>query len=91
MTEVSDSSQEPLTAPSEARWLILPSLPTTRLSRSSSLAIRSLSSMTSLKVSATLPATPVQSSGRRTEKSPFFKAVKAVSKAVVSIPWVGGS
>ena len=42
--------------------------------------------MTSLKVSATLPATPVQSSGSRTVKSPFFKAVRAVNKAVVSIP-----
>ena len=68
-----DSAQEPLTSPSEARWVILPSLPTTRLSRSSSLAMRSFSSTTSLKVSATLPATPVQSTGRRTEKSPFFK------------------
>ena len=66
--------------------MILPSLPTTRLIRSSSSAIRSLSSTTSLKVSATLPATPVQSSGRRTEKSPFFKAVKAVKRAVVSMP-----
>ncbi len=91
LTEVSASSQEPLTAPSEARWLILPSLPTTRLIRSSSLAIRSLSSMTSLNVSATFPATPVQSSGRRTVKSPFFNAVKAVNKAAVSIPCVGGS
>ena len=39
----------------------LPSLPTTRLSRSSSSAMRSFSSTTSLKASATLPATPVQS------------------------------
>src|SRR5262249_43940154 len=49
-------------------------------------AMRSFSSTASLKVSATLPATPVHSTGRRTEKSPFFKAVRAVSKTVVSSP-----
>src|SRR5262249_55937561 len=41
-------------------------------------------STTSLNVSATLPATPTQSAGKRTEKSPFFKAVRAVSMEVVS-------
>ncbi len=87
-TEVIDASHEPLTAPSEARSLIFPSLPTTRLMRSSSLAMRSLSSITSLNVSATLPATPVQSSGKRAEKFPFFRAVSAVRRAVVVVSLV---
>ncbi len=91
LTESSDCSHDPLTAPSVARSLIRPSLPTTRLIRSSSLAMRSLSSITSLKVSATLPARPVHSSGSRTEKSPFLRAVSAESRYLVSIPWVTGS
>ncbi len=82
LTEISAASHEPLTDPSEARWSILPSLPTTRLIRSSSLAMRSLSSITSLNVSATLPATPVQSSGSRAEKSPFFSAIRAPSRVL---------
>ena len=53
--------------------MILPSLPTTRLIRSSSLAIRSLSSMTSLKVSATFPARPVQSSGKPDGEVPLLQ------------------
>ena len=39
LTEATDSAHEPLTSPMEARWLIFPSLPTTRLIRSSSFAI----------------------------------------------------
>src|SRR3954470_12257295 len=45
--------------------------------RSSSRVIRSFELITSLKVSAIFPATPVQSTGRRTEKSPLLKATRA--------------
>ena len=51
------------------------SLPTTRLSRSSSRAIRWFCSMTSFSVSAIFPAMPVHSNGRRAEKSPFLNDV----------------
>ena len=40
--------------------------------------------MMSFRVSAILPDTPVQSSGMRTEKSPFFKAIKVVSSSLTS-------
>src|SRR5258706_16012090 len=62
--------------------MIFPSLPTTRLTRSSSRAVRSLSSMMSLKVSAILPASPVQSPGKRAEKSPFLKASKVFKSSL---------
>ena len=58
LTEVTVAAQVPRTSPIEARWAILPSLPTTRLRRSSSLASRSLSSTTSLNASAILPSKP---------------------------------
>src|SRR4051794_7676334 len=54
----------------ETRWESLPSLPTTRLTRSSSAPSAWLEARTSLRLSATLPATPVQCSGMRAEKSP---------------------
>src|SRR5712671_2105468 len=63
--------------------MIFPSLPTTRLTRSNSRAVRSLSSMMSLKVSAILPASPVQSPGKRAEKSPFLKASKVFKSNLV--------
>src|SRR5258708_3483726 len=63
--------------------MIFPSLPTTRLTRSSSRAVRSLNSMMSLKVSAILPASPVQSPGKRAEKSPFLKASKVFKSSFV--------
>src|SRR6266478_5474013 len=63
--------------------MIFPSLPTTRLTRSSSRAVRSLNSMMSLKVSAILPASPVQSPGRRAEKSPFLKARRVFKSSFV--------
>ncbi len=85
LTESMAACHEPLTSPSEARWVILPSLPTTRLRRSSSRAMRSFISVTSLKASATLPATPVHSIGRRTEKSPFLRACIALSRMGASI------
>src|SRR5262249_2920671 len=58
----------------------LPCWPTARRRRSSSEARRWFISTTSLKVSATLPATPVQWSGSRTEKSPFCTALRALRK-----------
>ena len=50
---------------SATRCESLPSLPTTRLTRASSAPSVSLAAMTSLSVSAILPATPVHSSGMR--------------------------
>ena len=85
LTESIESCQKPLTSPSEARWLIFPSLPTTRPSRSSSFAMRSFISTTALKVSATFPAIPVHSSGRRTLQSPLRRAVRASSNATLSM------
>src|SRR6266550_528074 len=63
--------------------MIFPSLPTTRLTRSNSRAVRSLNSIMSLKVSAILPASPVQSPGRRAEKSPFLKASRVFKSSFV--------
>src|SRR5260221_1527298 len=40
--------------------------------------------MTSLKVSATLPASPVQSAGKRTEKFPRLNAINASSNCFIS-------
>ena len=54
-----DAAQEPPAPASAARWAIRPSLPTARLTRSSSCAISSFSSTISFSVSAILPATPV--------------------------------
>src|ERR1700736_2509829 len=63
-----------------------PSLPTMRLMRSSSRDIFSLVAITLLNVSAILPAIPVQSSGRRTEKSPRLNAVNAERSRFGSTP-----
>ena len=49
-----------------------------------SLAMRLLSLKMSLRVSQILPSVPVRSAGRRTEKSPSRKAMRALSKALVS-------
>src|SRR5689334_6756311 len=64
------SRQNPRTSLISARCLSLPSLPTFWRRRASSSAMRSLSSTTSLKVSASLPCMPVHSAGSRTELSP---------------------
>ena len=76
-------SHDPAAAGTPARCMILPSLPTTRLTRSISLAVLSLNSIISLSVSAILPASPVHSPGRRTEKSPFLNATKVFSSSLV--------
>src|SRR5215470_10415350 len=64
--------------------VIFPSVPTTRLRRSSSEASRSFISTMSLKAPATLPANPVQLMGRRTEKSPLLRDPSAVRRATWS-------
>ena len=46
--------------------------------------MRSFSSTTSLNASATLPVSPVHSSGRRTLLSPCFSAERAASSAIIS-------
>ena len=84
LTCCTEDAQEPRASPSEARWFTLPSLPTARLSLSNSAAMRSFISTVWLKASAILPATPVHSSGSRTEKSPFLKAFRAASSCAAS-------
>ena len=84
LTDATVSAHAPLTSPIEARSAILPSLPTIRLRRSISFAILSLSSITSLKVSAIFPFTPSHSIGSRTEKSPFLRAVSATRSSLAS-------
>ena len=85
-TDSSDAAHAPRTSPSDARWAMRPSFPTTRLSRSSSAAMRSFSSTTSLNVSAIFPSTPVSSDGSRTEKSPRLKRVSAARRVFLSSP-----
>jgi hypothetical protein len=48
------------------------------------MVIRWFFAMTSLNVSAIFPATPVQSSGNRVEKSPRLNAIKAASNRLLS-------
>src|SRR5688572_32672795 len=63
-------AQPPFAPGTDMRCLSLPSLPTTRQTRAVSSLNRWLKSLISLNASAILPGTPVQSDGRRTEKSP---------------------
>ena len=63
-----------------ARWVILPSVPTTRLSRSSSEAIRSFISTISLNASATLPAMPSQFMGQADREVALLRAFKAARR-----------
>jgi hypothetical protein len=60
-----------------------PSLPTVRLTRSSSSDSRSFSATTSLNASAIFPAIPVQSSGNRTVKSPALQRVERAEQLFV--------
>src|SRR5687767_6209658 len=83
LVESTSRDHEPVAAGTEARCMILPSLPTTRLTRSISLVVLSLNSMMSLNVSAIFPASPVHSPGRRTEKSPRLKATRAFKSSFV--------
>ncbi len=79
-THSSEASHDPRASGREARWGSLPSLPTTRATRSSSRAIRSFSSTTSLKTSAIFRSSPEPSSDSRTEKSPRRKLVESGEK-----------
>ncbi len=91
LTDSSFSRQNPVTSPSASRWDSFPSLPTTRLRRASSAVSRSFNSTTSLKASATLPATPVQSCGRRIPARPCLRAVRAERRADISLEAGTGS
>ena len=74
LTDSTQSAQEPTAPARVARCVMRPSLPTIVPMRSNSFAMRSLRSMMSLSVSATLPATPTASTGMRTVKSPRHTA-----------------
>ena len=71
--------QAPLAPERAARWLILPSLPTTTLMRSNSVTIPSFISIMSLRVSAILPAIPVFVTGILALKLPFLTATRVCS------------
>ena len=90
LTAATHSTHPPVIPEVVPRCVILPCLPTTRFSRSSSDARRSFISTMSLNVSATLPARPSHLTGSRAEKSPLCKARKAVSSAVTSISSTAG-
>ena len=77
LTELSISPQAPCDRASWTRWRVLPSRPTTWPTCASCSAMRWLAATISLNVSAILPASPVQSLGRRTEKSPKRTACSA--------------
>ena len=70
LTESSISLQAPLAGPNLTRCRVLPCLPTTRPTRSSSVEMVAFDATISLNVSAILPSRPSQSPGRRTEKFP---------------------
>ncbi|RIH80487.1 hypothetical protein Mterra_03499 [Calidithermus terrae] len=70
LIEASIWPQAPRDWSKRARSRTLPSLPTTCPTRLSSSAIFWLAATMSLKASASLPSSPVQSPGSRTEKSP---------------------
>src|SRR5262249_9797673 len=84
LTEVSISAQAPRVRPNLTRLRVLPSRPTAAPTRSSCCAMRWLAATISLKVSAILPAMPMRSLGRRTEKSPTRMAVRAWSSSCTS-------
>ncbi len=79
LTELTDAAHEPAAPCRCARCVILPSLPTAWLTRSSSRVVSLLRSMISLSASEIFPATPTWEIGILTEKSPFRTAVSTVS------------
>ena len=83
LIDSAESRQKPLALGTKARSLSLPSLPTTRDRRASSCDMRRFSATTSLKASATLPNTPVQSWGSCAEALPFLRSVSADRKVRV--------
>ena len=84
LTESSISPHAPPRAPSLTRWRVRPSRPTCLPTLSSCCAMRSLVATISLKASAILPQSKVQSFGRRTEKSPLRTPCSAVSSSWIS-------
>ncbi len=81
LMESTHCSHSPVAPGSRARWPILPSLPTTELSRPNSSVIFWLSSTTSLKASVISASMPVKCMGRRTEKSPLRNRRRAASRS----------
>jgi hypothetical protein len=77
LTESSIAPQEPVRATEETRWRVRPRLPTSLPTRSSSAAMRWFETTMLLNASASLPLSPTQSVGRRTEKSPSRTACNA--------------
>ena len=93
LTDCSIAPQAPERRSLDMRWRVLPSLPTIWPTRSSSRARRWLAVTISLKVSATLPASPVWSLASRTEKSPSRTLCSACSSLLRSrsgLPGTGG-
>ncbi len=84
LTELMMVAQPPATFGTAARCVRRPSRPTTRDTSVTAFTIFSLVSMISLRVSAILPATPVQSDGMRAVKSPFFNAISVESSSFAS-------
>ena len=84
LTELTIVPQPPDTLAAVARCSSRPSRPTVWLTLAISWAIRPLFSIISFSVSAILPSRPVRSVGIRTEKSPFFRAVRAASNILRS-------
>src|SRR4051794_32656063 len=71
------SDQAPVAAPTLARWVIRPSLPTTLAIRAASRVPYSSRSATSLNASAIAAPTTDSSTGRRTLKSPLLRVFNA--------------
>ncbi len=84
LTEDSISPHAPVRRSATMRWRVPPFLPTASPTRASSVASERLEVTISLNVSAILPPRPVQSPGRRTEKSPSRTARRAASSRRMS-------
>ncbi len=90
-TDPMQSTHPPVIPAVEARCVVFPCWPTTRFRRMSSEASRSFISAMSLNVSAIFPDIPTQFIGRRTEKSPRWKAFSAVRSVAESTPSTGAA
>jgi hypothetical protein len=71
--------------PTTTRWESSPCVPTTRLTRASSASSAWFAIMTSLRPSATFPATPIHSRGIRALKSPPLTWARKRSNTLASI------
>ena len=83
-TDSTFRAHAPSPDPNDMRSASFPSLPTALLTRSIPRDVLSSRSIMSLSVSAIFPLIPVQSSGMRAEKSPFFTAVKTLNNSLGS-------